>query len=315
MRMPNGLPFAKKVWSNYLGKGQVAWTPDRRGQGGGIVTLDPYHEPGEIDELCEFDQAMQSIIEVRRRLLGGELRVLYLLWLISMIDDQEDLLDSKEPPLPAGMVEVANDFQPFLEFFGLDPLLLSAAAEGSPDAPKTASQEEKVQQWVTSQDETAAKSLLHAFLTKDPAAVKAETMAKILSVKSNSDWPTVTVGRTCQVLLDRTAQLRKEQDEKEQKQRGAAQKRKAAKQARERQERMKLMVDDPQKWLRKVDRLVSERGTDNYEAAAKVLDELREALADKEGKRITHKHAAHLAKKYPTLNRLKSSLRKRGLLE
>jgi hypothetical protein len=314
MRMPNGLPFAKNVWSQYLGKGQLVWTPDRRGKGG-VLTLDPYHEPGELDELCEFEQYMHSIVEVRSRILSGDLRVLYLLWLVSVIDDQEDLLDTEEPPLPAGLAEIANVFQLFLEFFGLDPLLLSAAAEGSSDAPKRASQEDTVQQWVTSQDEAAVKSLLHAFLTKDPAAVKAETMAKVLGVKSNSGWPAVTMGRTCQELLDRAVQLRKAQNEKERKKRAAAKKRKAAKQARERQERMKLMVGDPQKWLRKVDRLVSARGTDNYEAAAEILDELRVALADKDGKRITHKHAAHLAQKHPTLNRMKSSLRKRGLLE
>jgi len=93
-----------------------------------------------------------------------------------------------------------------------------------------------VQQWGTSQDEAAAKSLLHAFLTKDPAAVKAETMDKVLGVKGGSACPTVTVARTCQELLDRAALLRKAQNEKERKQRTVAQKCKAAKQAREQQE-------------------------------------------------------------------------------
>jgi hypothetical protein len=55
--------------------------------------------------------------------------------------------------------------------------------------------------------------------------------------------------------------------------------------------------------------------TANYEAAAEILADLREAVGGDEGEKITRKHAAHLAKKHPTLNRLKSSLRKRGLLE
>ena len=41
---------------------------------------------------------------------------------------------------------------------------------------------------------------------------------------------------------------------------------------------------------------------------------VRQSVAAK-GKRMTRKHAAHLVKQHPTLSHLKSSLRKRGLLE
>ncbi len=62
-------------------------------------------------------------------------------------------------------------------------------------------------------------------------------------------------------------------------------------------------------------RAVDARGTANYKAAAEMLADLREAVGGDEGEKITRKHAAHLTKKHPTLNRLKSSLRKRRLLE
>ena len=55
-------------------------------------------------------------------------------------------------------------------------------------------------------------------------------------------------------------------------------------------------------------------GTPNYAAAADILADLGEAIGGEEGQKITRKHAAHLVKKHPTLNRLKSSLRKRDLL-
>ena len=63
------------------------------------------------------------------------------------------------------------------------------------------------------------------------------------------------------------------------------------------------------------EQLVDARGTDNYKAAAEILFDLREAVGHDEGTKITRRHAAHLAKKHPTLNHLKSSLRKRGLLD
>lgn len=76
---------------------------------------------------------------------------------------------------------------------------------------------------------------------------------------------------------------------------------------------MKQMVTDPAKWLREAESLADARGTHNYRAAADILADLREAVGGDEGDKMTRKHAAHLAKKYPTLTHLKSSLRKRGL--
>ena len=75
------------------------------------------------------------------------------------------------------------------------------------------------------------------------------------------------------------------------------------------------MVKDPNKWLRDAEQFVDSGGTHNYKAAAEILDDLREAVGGDEGDKISRRHAAKLAKKHPTLNHLKSSLRKRGLLE
>ncbi len=75
------------------------------------------------------------------------------------------------------------------------------------------------------------------------------------------------------------------------------------------------MVKDPKKWLREAEQLADARGTQNYKAAAEILFELREAVGGDIGDKITRRHAAHLAKKYLTLSHLKSSLRKRGLLD
>lgn len=314
IRLPAGLPFAEDVWSNYIDGEGLSWAPDRRGSGG-VLTLAPYHEAGELDELWEFEPCMRAMVELRTRLMAGDLRVLYLFWLAAVIDGQHDSVDAREPPVPGGLAEITGDAEPCFDFFGLEPKLLHAAAEGSAEAPRVATPEQRIQRWVESQSKEEAKSLLRELLSEDSAAVKSATMARILGATTASVWPTVTTNRGCQELLDRAAQLRQAENEREQKRLVAAEKRIVAKLARERKERMKQMIDEPKKWLRKAGKLVAARGTDNYEAAAEVLDELREALADDGGEQLTRKHAAHLAKKHPTLNRMKSALRKRGLLE
>lgn len=172
-----------------------------------------------------------------------------------------------------------------------------------------------VEKWVEAQGDADAKLLLHELLSKDSAAVKSATISRILGDAETSDWPTITTGRTCQKLDSRAEELHKATRERERKLQAAAVKREATRLARERQERMKEMVNHPKTWLRKAEQLVAARGVENYETAAEILNELREALGTEDGGEITRKHAAHLAKKYPTLNRMKSSLMKRGLLE
>lgn len=312
-RLSAGLSFVEDVWSKYIDGEELSWAPDRRGSGG-ILTLNPYHEAGDLDELWDFEKYMRAMVELRRRLIVGDLRVLYLFWLAAAIDEQQDSIDAKEPPVPNGLAEITVDAQPFLEFFGLDPHLLAAAAEVLAEAPRGPTPKQLIQQWVQSQSEADAKSLLHELLATDSADVKSATIARIFQRTDSSAWPTVNADRTCGELFDRARELRKAHNEREQKRLAAAEKRLRAKQARERQERMKRMVDDPRRWLRKADQLVAARGTDNYKAAAEVLDELREALADGDGEQLTRKHAAHLTKKYPTLNLMKSAFRKRGLL-
>lgn len=313
-RLPVGMPFAEDVWSNYIGGEGVSWAPDRRGSGG-VLTLSPYHEAGELEELWELEPCMLAMVELRTRLMAGDLRVLYLFWLAAATDGQPNPVDAKEPPVPCGLAELAGEAQPFLEFFGLEASLLDAAAEGSAEALYEASAEHRIQRWVESQSEEEGKALLRELLSEDSAAIKSATIARILGATTPSVWPTVVTIRNYQTLLDRAAQLRQAEYEREQKRLVAAEKRKAAKLAQEREVRMRQMVDEPKKWLRKAEELVAARGLANYEAAAEVLDELREALAGDSGEQLARQHSAHLAKKHPTLNRLKSALRKRGLLE
>jgi uncharacterized Zn finger protein len=109
--------------------------------------------------------------------------------------------------------------------------------------------------------------------------------------------------------------LRQKEDEKEKKQAAAKAKRDADNAEKQRQARMVEIKSAPDLWLKKASKLVEKRGTDNYREAASILADLRDALEGEQGNQIARKHAAHLAQKYPTLNLLKSSLRKEQLLD
>ena len=314
LRLPSGMPFARSVWSKYVDGEQLHWKGDAKGRGG-ILSLHPFHETGDLAEVWETQEYLDAAIHVRERLTSGDLRALYLLWLCAADNDYNDPAETIEPPVPHGIAESAAYGGELLPFFGLDPLLLVAAGSGVAPPPSAASAKRSVAQWVESLDNQRAKEVLHRLLAGDTAGEKARLLAEIRDSQIAATWPTSDKQRSLAELLQKTAALRAEEDAKQARKARAKSKREAAKAERQRAERIKEMRKDPPKWVREAGQLVDARGTDNYQAAADILHDLREAIGGDEGEKSARRHAARLVKKHPTLTRLKSALRKRGLLE
>ncbi len=314
LRMPAGLPFDESVWSEFVDGDGLVWSKDANGQGG-ILSLSPYHESGELDEESEFDEYVDAAVQIRESLIAGDLRALYLLWLCAADDDNNDPDETIEPPVPHGLAELQGPSEKLLPFFGLDTLLLKAAGEGVENASANVSPNKALEDWVRSLSVEQSKTLLTRFLIEDSQAVKADSLAEIRVAQPSSSWSTTEKKRTFSQLLDLCGLLRSEENIIRQQEADAKAKHDAAKAEKERQARMKEMVKSPKAWLTKAEKLVDARGTDNYKAAADILADLREAIGGEEGDKLARRHAADLAKKYPTLNQLKASLRKRGLLD
>lgn len=311
IRLPNGLPCKKSVWSMYTGINALFWNKDKSGKGG-ILKLQPYFDPGEIDEIISPEEYVDSLVTIRERLISGDLRALYLFWLCATIDSEFDLSELSEPPVPDGLDAADESSKTLLEFFGHDPFIIQAAAAGAPSAPPANAHEQQILKRIDNLDEASAKKLLREFIMNDTATVKSRFLAEI---QSHEKWPTVDLGRTLGDLFDRAQILREECNAKLHRQREAVEKRAAEKKELERQKRMKTMIDDPRQWLGKATKFVEGRGVANYAAAAEILADLREAVGGADGELIAHEHATMLTKKNPRLNRLKSELRKRNLLD
>ncbi|NQV23033.1 MAG: hypothetical protein HQ518_01590 [Rhodopirellula sp.] len=314
LRLPHGMPGAKRVWSKYVDGEQLNWKADSSGRGG-ILSLHPFHETGDLEEVWETQRYLDAAIQVRERLVNGDLRALYLLWLCAADDDDNDPAEMIEPPVPHGISDMVVHAGELLSFFGLDPLLLVAAGQEINAAPTNVSTDQRFARWVKALSHQRANDLLLQLLIGDAASVKASLLAEIRDSQTPDDWPTTDRQRSLAELIEQAEALRSDDNAKQARKAQAKAKREDAKAERQRADRMKAMVKDPNKWLRDAEQLVDARGTHNYKAAAEILYDLREAVGGDEGARITRRHAAHLAKTHPTLNHLKSSLRKRGLLE
>ncbi len=313
MRLPNGLPFAKSTWSKYISAEGLTWSADKSGKAG-ILTLAPHLEEA-YDPVWEFDDYLDATAKLREMLIAGDLRALYVLWLCSAMSSSDDNEAVMEPPVPHGLGEPPSEAANLLAFFEADPLLVDASAIGIPAYNAQGSQGDSVKAWLKSITDSRLTAIVQRMLSEDPVALKAELLSEIRDSQQTPSWPAEPPIRTVSQLLHMCESLRQKEDEKEKKQAAAKLKREADKAEKQRQARMVEMQSAPDTWLKKASKLVDERGTENYREAACILADLREAVGGEQGNRIARKHAAHLAQKYPTLNVLKSSLRKKELLD
>ena len=314
-RMPHGLLLPKVLWSAYIGIQGLTWTKDARGDGG-TLSISPYYDGGDLDEIDEPSAYMDDLVQLRQHLIQGDLGALYLLWLCAAGGDEAEP-DEVEPPVPIGLDLLYESCGDMLSFFGLDPLMLVAASEANPSKPDSMKLDptKVVVDWLEKLSEADTRESLRRLMTEDAVGVKAELMAVCRNQTPVETSSTVFGTRTISSLRERTEQLREKETWKAEKLMAAKAKRATKKNEQQRQKRMQEMIKEPNKWLLESEKLADARGIDNYKMAAEMLSDLREAVGGERGEKIAKAHAAHLAKKHPTLTQLKSSLRKRGLLD
>jgi hypothetical protein len=69
-------------------------------------------------EWIESDSVLGQLTPLREQLLQGDMRMLYLAWLKAIsIDENYDMEEVLEPPVPAGLKKLSASLQAFADFF------------------------------------------------------------------------------------------------------------------------------------------------------------------------------------------------------
>ena len=130
LRVPHGV-FKKRELTAFMSDGALT-VDDAKTH----WIIDWSLDDSEDDERFAMEDGrgwMGRLAPLRDELIRGDLRPLYLGWLAGVAgDDVED--DAFEPPVPMGMSQLTAAQQALVEFLGIDPDLISAAAAGSEDA-------------------------------------------------------------------------------------------------------------------------------------------------------------------------------------
>ncbi len=112
----------------------------------------------EQDDWDDGSGWMGSLLSLRSDLLRGDLRCLYLGWLLCVQCD-EFSGEGREPPVPAGLGELSASLHSLMEFLGIDEDLVEVAALAS--APLNAGPGRKeLAEWVQNLPEEEKNDLL-----------------------------------------------------------------------------------------------------------------------------------------------------------
>jgi hypothetical protein len=124
LRLPEKLLNAKTAWVYAIGEHAAA----RIRNGNVILTFLSEHEDGE--DSVDSGGLLASLISVRAELARGDLRALYLGWLLCMQNGELDV-DTLAPPVPAGLTKLSASLTSLVEFLRVDKALVRASAKAA----------------------------------------------------------------------------------------------------------------------------------------------------------------------------------------
>lgn len=154
-----------------------------------------------------FDEGLlNSLIELRRDLMAGDLRCLYLGWLASLVDMNWDSPKTVEPPIPPNLRKLNRPLRLFIEFFGIDAKLLEIALEGGDAAPAVTASEVSPEAWLLQLPVKEKDAYLARVIQGDGATVQGELLhrfRKETAPPAKKGKKKATGGRTAGEIRDR----------------------------------------------------------------------------------------------------------------
>jgi hypothetical protein len=302
LRLPTHVLDPARAADYCVGDSASAWSSDRHV----IISLNQENEDGTYEWDLDGHGLLASIIGVRAGLAAGDLRLLYLGWLLCVQSEELDD-DEPEPPVPAGLGTLDAPLTAAAEFLRMDRDLLAAAAAGSPPATAGEPTAAQPRTWVSGLPATEKDAILADLITGTDSHLRSQLLRRYRDAHP-MDASQPKAPRTAGELLAAAEDLRTERERRdaEQRERDRAREQRSAAVARQRHLDT-IAVDQPGAWQR-VDELIATKKPHEYDTAVQLLVDLRD-LAERDDdtttfrQRLTELRAIH-ARKPSLLERL-----------
>lgn len=233
----------------------------------------------EHEDTYDVDWHLSSIIGVRNELANGDLRVLYLSWLLAaqvgMLED-----DELEPPVPPGMGSLTASLQGFADFFRIDEDMLTVAAVASQPAGPSNEDQAELARWIEALPLRDKNALLMRVIRGDDAHLRTELMRKFRAQHNEPDTSDPEA-RTVGEIVDAADARRAQRIRAELARKAEAERLHAEKTAAERQKRLEWLARNEEPSWQKVNTLIDTKKSAEYENAVALLLDLQAVCEQK----------------------------------
>ena len=216
---------------------------------------------------------LAAMVQARSELAGGDLRLLYLAWLLVLQSDEvydEDV----EPPVPAGLGNLSAGLQAVVDFFEIDEDLIAVAAAASPPIEEPRG----LAEWIASVEAKEKDGLLARVAGGEGAAVQALLIRRFRAFSGSAP---ATPGRTAAELWEAAADRKEARAKAAEKRRRKEEARKAAEKAAAREKRLDQLAARREEAWEKVAEWIATRRPSDYDLAVSLLRDLQ-ALAGRQ---------------------------------
>lgn len=225
---------------------------------------------------------LDELLPVRAGLLDGDLRALYLGWLLwagqARYEDEPE--DAREPPVPPGLRRLSAPLERLAEFLRIDPDLLAAAAGASSGAAPAGPTGDEMGEWVRGLPEAEKDSLLLRLLEEESPHLRSELLRRFrLARERPADAAPEPSGRTLAELLAAADAHAEEERRREEEKAARERERREREQAAARALHLDTLARrEPQAW-REVGKLIATKQPKNYDQAVELLRDLGDVAA------------------------------------
>lgn len=275
LRLPARL-LDPTVAKDYCG-GDSAFVREKSGK----VILSFVSQDEEGGDWVEGEGHLSSLISVRAELARGDLRALYLGWLLRAQTGELDD-DDTEPPVPPGLGQPSASLKSLAEFLRIDGDLLHVASEASPPIGDTGLDQDDVRAWVGNLPAKEKDELITNLVIDADHAQIAELLQRFLKERAGND-SAATTERTVGQLLRAAEAYTTERRRIEAETRAKEKARREREAAIAREKHLDSVVGREGKLWTEVDSFVATKQPKNYDQAVKILVDLRDLAARGKG--------------------------------
>jgi hypothetical protein len=259
---------------------------------GDHVIISLYLDRDPDDYWVEADDRLGPMVQARSDLAAGDLRLLYLGWLLGAQRADEDDEDGAEgagttgdtePPVPAGLGDLSASLRAIADFLEIDKDLIAIAAEASPPLVEPAN--EGLAEWVTALPAAEKDTLLKMAANGEGAQVQALLLRGFRGIDTGTTGRSGS-GRTATGLRATAERRAAERKKAEEQRRREEQARKAAVRSAAYAKRLDELAAEGEAPWKRVDEMIATKKTSEYDLAVALLRDLR-ALGKRRGEEAT----------------------------